>query len=126
MPRHPFSVLLERKFLEWQIEIGERKSQAEFAKLIGVSRASLTMWMNGDHLPERDNVHKVAKVLGNEVYDVLNLPRPNPYLQQINQIFERLSPEHQKRLAEMAERYKVDNETDLQRVSKQRKTSSHS
>jgi len=107
MPRHPFSVLLERKFLQWQIDIGERKSQAEFAKLIGVSRASLTMWMNGDHLPERDNVHKIAKVLGNEVYDALDLPRPNPYLQKINRLFERLSPEHQKKLAEDAERYEA-------------------
>lgn len=107
MPRHPFSVLLERKFLQWQIDIGERKSQADFAKLIGVSRASLTMWMNGDHLPERDNVHKVAKVLGNEVYDALGIPRPNPYLQKINQLFEHLSPEHQKKLAEDAERYEA-------------------
>ena len=34
MQRHPFSILLERKFLEWQIEIGQRKSQAEFGDLV--------------------------------------------------------------------------------------------
>ena len=107
MPRHPFSIMLERKYLEWQIEIGERKSQAAFATLIGVSRASLTMWMNGVHLPERESVEKLAALLGPEIYDALNLTRPNPYLQKINQIFERLSPEHQQKLAEDAERYEV-------------------
>jgi transcriptional regulator with XRE-family HTH domain len=124
MPRHPFSTLLERKYLEWQIEIGERKSQAEFAKLIGVSRAALTMWMNGDHLPEMDNIHKLANVLGNEVYDALDLPRPNPYLQKINQLFERLSSEQQRKIADDVERYQSNNhEENAKRSSKERKTS---
>jgi transcriptional regulator with XRE-family HTH domain len=111
---------LERKFLEWQIEMGERKSQADFAELIGVSRASLTMWMNGNHLPEIDNVHKLANVLGVEVYDALDLPRPNPYLHKINQIFDRLSPEHQQRLAEDAERYETTNHNTVKSPAKRK------
>jgi transcriptional regulator with XRE-family HTH domain len=121
MPHHPFSVLLERKFLEWQIEMGGRRSQAEFAQHLGVKRASLTMWMNGDHLPERANAEQLAKILGNEVYDALDLPRPNPYLQKINQVFEKLSPEHQQKLAEDAERYEANNEH-ARKSSKVRKT----
>src|SRR5690348_7245681 len=110
MPRHPFSVFLERKYLEWQIEKGERISQAEFARLIGVSRASLTMWMNGTHLPDIDSAKKIASLLGPEIFDALELPRPNPFLQKINKIFDRLSPEHQQKLAEIAEQYETDNE----------------
>jgi transcriptional regulator with XRE-family HTH domain len=108
MQRHPFSIFLERKYLEWQIEVGERRSQAEFAKLIGVSRATLTMWMNGTHLPDRENAGKLATFFGPELYDMLGLPRSNPYLQKINQVFERLSPEHQRKLSEDAERYEVE------------------
>lgn len=123
MPRHPFSVLLERKYLEWQIEKGERISQAEFARLIGVSRASLTMWMNGTHLPDLESAKKIAKLLGPEIFDALDLPRPNPYLQKINQIFEKLSPEHQQKLAEDAERYESNNTAKKsERASKERKT----
>jgi transcriptional regulator with XRE-family HTH domain len=122
MAKHPFSTFLTRKFLEWQLEQGESKSQAEFANLIGVKRTSLTMWMNGDHLPENENVEKLANFLGPEVYDLLDLPRPNPFLQKINQIFERLSPEHQQKLAEDAERYERNNEANTKRVSKPRKT----
>jgi transcriptional regulator with XRE-family HTH domain len=121
MPRHPFSVLLERKFLEWQIEKG-RISQAEFARIIGVSRASLTMWMNGTHLPDLESAKKIANVLGPEIFEALGLPRPNPYLQKINQIFERLSAEQQQKLAEDAERYETHNEANPKRVPKHRKT----
>lgn len=120
MPRHPFSILLERKFLEWQLEVG-RKSQAEFAKLMGVSRASLTMWMNGTHLPDLESAKKIASVLGPEIFEVLGLPRPNPYLQRINELFDRLSPDHQKQLAEQAERYEANNTEQHVHESSQRR-----
>jgi len=123
MQRHPFSIFLERKFLEWQIEIGERKSQAAFADRIGVSRPSITMWMNGTHLPDLENANKLAAVLGPEVYDLLEMPRPNPFLQRINHLFPNLTPEHQQKLAEDAERYERENEQQrLRKPSKERKT----
>ncbi len=107
MQRHPFSIFLERKFLEWQIEIGARKSQAEFAKLMGVSRSALTMWMNGTHLPDRESAGKLATILGPEVYDLLQFPRPNPLLQKLNQIWERIPADKQQKLAQDAERYEL-------------------
>jgi transcriptional regulator with XRE-family HTH domain len=122
MQRHPFSIYLERRFLEWQIEIGQRKSQAEFAKLLGVSRAAVTMWMNGTHLPDLESAKKIASVLGPEIFEMLGHPTPNPFLQKISQIFERLSPEQQQKLAEDAERYGTNNATKSQRASKERKT----
>lgn len=109
MPKHPFSVFLTRKFLEWQLEEGEPRSQAEFANLIGVKRTSLTMWMNGDHLPGGENVTKLANFLGPEVYDLLGLERPNPDLQAIIARWDRLSPEQQRRLAQDSARYEAEN-----------------
>jgi len=123
MPRHPFSSFLERKYLEWQLEVG-RKSQAEFARLMGVSRAALTMWMNGTHLPDMESAKKIASILGSEVYDVLGYPTPNPYLQKINQLFERLSSEQQKKIADDVEKYQTKNHKEnAERSSKERKTS---
>ena len=123
MTRHPFSVLLERKFLEWQIEIGQRKSQAEFSKLIGVSRAAFTMWLNGDHLPDRENAGKLASYLGPEIYDALELPRPNPYLQKLSRMWENIPPDKQQLLVEDAERYEVRKDARSKKPSKQRKAS---
>lgn len=125
MDRHPFSVLLERKFLEWQIKIGQRKSQAEFAKLIGVSRAAFTMWLNGDHLPDRESAGKLGAYLGPEIYDALELPRPNPLLQALNARWERIPPDKQQKLLELSEQFEIKNdEQRLQESPKQRKKAS--
>jgi transcriptional regulator with XRE-family HTH domain len=68
----------------------------KFAEYIGVSRPLISYWLKGT-IPSLENVQILANKFGPEVYDVLGLPRPNPYLQKINQVFERLSPEQQKR-----------------------------
>ena len=83
--------------------------------------------MNGTHLPDVENARKLADILGPEVYDLLEMPRPNPYLQKINQVFERLSPEHQQKLSEDAARYETEalkNERS-KNTSKRRKTTSN-
>jgi len=121
MPRNEFSQFLEKKFLEWQIKQGRRTTLKEFSKQIGVSRAAISLWLNGERTPDLINIQKLAEVFGLDVYDALGLPRPNPYLQKINQIFERLSPEHQQRLAEDAERYEVNKYEHTSKTSKRRK-----
>lgn len=122
-PRHPFSTFLERKFLEWQIEIGERKPQAEFAKLLGVSRSALTMWMNGTHLPDLESAKKLGNFLGPEIFDILNLPRPDPFLQSINSRWDRIPPDKQEKLAKDAERYAAEAlKNGSENASKNRKT----
>lgn len=124
MPKNEFSTFLEKKFLEWQIKQGRRTTLREFSEYLGVSRAAISLWLNGDRLPDQINIQKLAEMFGYDIYDALDLPRPNPYLQKINKVFERLSPEHQQKLAEMAERYEVDNnEANAKRTSKRRKTS---
>lgn len=94
----------------------------EFSKQIGVSRAAISLWLNGERTPDQINLQKLAKMFGADVYDALGLPRPNPYLQKINQVFDRLSPEQQKKLAEDAERYEV-NKHEHTSKTKQRKRS---
>jgi len=121
MPRNEFSQFLEKKFLEWQIKQGRRTTIKEFSKQIGVSRAAISLWLNGERTPDLINIQKLAEVFGFDVYDALGLPRPNPYLQKINQIFEHLSPEHQQRLAEDAEHYEVNKHEHISKTSKRRK-----
>jgi len=121
-----FATWLEQTFLKWQADNGKRASLLEFADHIGYSRPLISMWLAAKRLPGEDGVTRLAELFGDEIYDVLDLPRPNPYLQKINQIFEKLSPEQQQKLAEMAERYEVkSNEANSQRASMQRKTSTN-
>lgn len=72
-----FPQYLEYKYLEWQQVVGERKTVRQFAEYIGVSASSITMWWKGKRVPEGDNVRRLADKLGIEVYDVLEIPRPD-------------------------------------------------
>ncbi len=119
-----FAAWLEQTYLKWQSDKGKRASLLEFADYIGYSRPLISMWLAGQRLPAEDGITRLAELFGLEVYDVLGLPRPNPYLQKINQIFEHLSPEHQQKLAEDAERYEANNDR-ISKTSKHRKTSSN-
>ena len=118
-----FSEWMTKKFLEWQTEQGKRKTLEEFSAYVGVSRPLINMWMNGNQKPGTENIHLLAELFGNEIYDVLELPRPKPYLQKINRIWEFLPEDIQKKFANEAEEYEAQNISKrVQKSSKQRKT----
>lgn len=117
-----FRQFLEMKFLEWQQESGGRKTVLEFAKYLGVSQQTVSNWWNNTRVPEGANVQKLARVLGLEVYDVLNLPRPDEHLHYVQKLWDHLSPEERRTLREQAEKYATKNES--RRVSKKPRTSS--
>ena len=116
-----FSEFLLSKLQEFEKQRGQRTTLDKFAEHLGVKRPILSIWLSGKSKPSLDSVRQLAEVLGPEVYEVLDLPKPNPYLQKISQLFEQLSPEHQRKLAEDAERYEVNNEQS-KKASKPRKT----
>lgn len=109
-----FPEFLEKKYLEWQLKEEGRKTIVQFAAYIGVSQPILSMWLSGKKRPGADNIKLLADIFGQEVYDSLGLPRPNPYLQRVNRVWEFLPEALQKRIAEEAETYETTNE--IQRV----------
>ena len=92
------------------MEIGERKSLKEFASLIGVSRSALSMWLNGDHLPDRERAGKLAQIFGPEVYDLLNMSSHDPLLQYVTANWERLPEDVRHRIGELIEPYTVETQ----------------
>lgn len=117
-----FSDWINRKFVEWQANEGKRKTIEEFAVYLGTSRPLVNMWMNGNKKPGKENINILAELFGNEIYDVLDLPRPNPYLQKINRLWEFIPEDIQKKLSDEAEKYEAQNISErVQRTSKPRK-----
>jgi transcriptional regulator with XRE-family HTH domain len=96
-----FPEFLEKKYLEWQLKEGERKTIVQFAAYIGVSQPILSMWMSGKKRPGMENIKLLAEIFGDEVYDALGLPRPNPYLQIAIKKWEYLPEEKQKQISRM-------------------------
>jgi transcriptional regulator with XRE-family HTH domain len=120
--------LLEEALISWrtkQTKLRGTVSLSAFANELGASRSLVSMWMLGNRKITPAYRKKIAKpladLLGNHVYEILEVPSPNPYLQKINQVFERLSPEHQQKLADDAERYEVKNDN-AKKASRKRKT----
>lgn len=117
-----FSSWITRKYVEWQAKEGRRKTIEEFAAYLGTSRPLVNMWMNGNKKPGRENIKILAELFGNEIYDVLELPRPNPYKQVIDRVWEFLPEDFQKRISEEAEEYEEKNISDrVSKTSEQRK-----
>lgn len=73
---------LTQNYLDWQAAQGEIRTLEEYAEYLGVNRSLLSFWMNGKRVPSEENIDKMSLQLGNEIYDVLNIPRlhpPNPH-----------------------------------------------
>jgi len=119
-----FPEWINKKFVLWQAERGERKTIQEFAAFLGISRPLLNMWMNANRKPGTENIKILEEIFGLEVYDALGLPRPNPYLQRVNRLWEFLPEAIQKKIAEEAEKYEATNEAQrVEKVDKRRKAS---
>jgi transcriptional regulator with XRE-family HTH domain len=107
--RSEFSALMERKYLEWQLAQGERRSIEAFADYLNIKKTTLVQWMNDQRKPGPENVERLAEALGIEVYDALNLPRPDERLLQIKKVWEDLSEEEQAAFAAEIERTAANN-----------------
>jgi len=117
-----FSSWITLKYVEWQAKEGRRTTIEEFAAYLGTSRPLVNMWMNGNKKPGKENIKILAELFGNEIYDILEIPRPNPYKQVIDRVWEFLPEDFQKRISEEAEKYEAKNISDrVSKTSKQRK-----
>jgi len=97
------------KFLEWQQKTGGRRTVKQFAEYIGVGQTTVSGWWNEGRKPEGDNVSKLARLFGTDVYDVLGLPRPEENLLYIQSNWDQLSARERKAIRDMAEKYVTSN-----------------
>ena len=83
------------KFIEWQHSQGGRKTVEDFARYLGIAQSTASLYMNGKRLPEGDILKKLSDKLGLEVYDALDLPRPDEDLFNISALWNELN-EHER------------------------------
>ncbi len=90
---------LEQQFLEWEKSEGSRQTYYTFARYLDVGHSALTLWISGTTVPQGDDLAKLASVLGNEIYEILNVPQPSTPLASIIANFQLLPAAFQLRLA---------------------------
>ena len=111
-----FPNYLEQQFLAWQQRKGKRKTLDDFAYHLKISRPLLSMWLKGNRRPGSKKIEFLAELFGPEVYDALNLPRPNPDLQALIADWNYIPPEKQRILREQGKQYKIQNQNDEKSV----------
>ncbi|MFA5874741.1 MAG: hypothetical protein WC832_12350 [Anaerolineales bacterium] len=87
-----------------------------FANYLDFSPPIVNLWLNGSRLPTQGNVEriipKLVELLDLEVYDSLGLPRPDPDLQRLSQVWPRIPKEYRQELANQGEKYAAENGSD--------------
>jgi len=134
----PFKEFLFNKFLEWEkTQPKKRSSITAYARWltdnsyeVEVKQQVVDSWMNGSIPKDHKFILVLAEKIGDEIYDVLILPRPNPYLKVASANWEFVSEETQKRIAreiaEEAAKYEAQAKSKgSQKAPKPRKTDSH-
>jgi hypothetical protein len=117
-----FSSFIEQKYLEWQTREG-RGPVADFADWLGSKQPTVSMWMSGENTPRDEGViYRLALRLGLEVYDILELPRPDLNRYVIDFVWDKLDPELQVSLRKQAEQG-ANNEQETEIRAGKRKTS---
>jgi len=117
-------------FLEWEkTQPKKRSSFSAFARWLSdnsnntlIKQQNVDAWINGTIPKDYKYVFALAEKLGDWIFDSLGFPRPNPYQQKLNRLWEFLPEEFQKRITEEAETYETKNISErVHKVSKQRK-----
>lgn len=101
---------LTEQFVIWQAKERGRRTLEDFANYLDVNRSLLSYWINGSRVPSKENIEKIAYRLGNEIYDVLEMERPNAHLQKINRLWEFIPEDIQIKIADEAAKYEIQNE----------------
>ena len=108
-----FHKFLFEKFIEWERKQPKKRSSysafarylSENSRNITVSQPSLDAWLNNKYAPSEKYIPLLAEKLGPEVYDVLNLPPPDPILTYIVSQWNKLTPQLQKQIKEQVDQY---------------------
>jgi hypothetical protein len=125
-----FKDYLYEKFLEWEKNQSKRRSSfSAYARWLSdnslnieVKQQNVDTWMNGKIPKDYKFVVVLAEKIGDEIYDILDKPRPNPHLQKVNRAWEFIPEDVQIKLSAEAEKYEAQNISDrIQKTSKPRK-----
>lgn len=115
----PFKDYLFNKFIEWEKEQpGRRSSFSAFARWLSensfgieIKQQLVSYWIKGSYKPSDDKyVLALAERLGNEIYDVLQTDRPDPFVTYVSRASSNLNDNQKRRIEEEIAKYVTANE----------------
>jgi transcriptional regulator with XRE-family HTH domain len=94
-----FPAWFNRAYKRWSRSQPGEEDFLAFCDLLGYSPSKVLAWLHGESVPEGPEVLSIAGVFGIDVYTALSLPKPDPELLKIFDLFSHLHGESRSRLA---------------------------
>jgi len=88
---------------------------------IKFSQQIVSGWLNGEFKPSEKYILALADIMGDEIYDVLDVPHPDPDLQILVRLWPHLTEDARRKLRAQGERYLAANEKRILSESKSSK-----
>lgn len=103
--------LLVENYLKWQNDLGEIKTQREFAEeVLEIHEVSYSRYFNDRRTPSKKTLIAFAERTGDpRFYDLANVPRPDPDFAALKAIWKYIPEEKRHALREQGENYAEDN-----------------
>jgi len=94
-----FPAWFNRAYIQWSQSQAAEEDFIAFCDLLGYPPSKVLGWLHGEFLPEEPEVLSIAGVLGMNVYQALDLPKPDPELIKIYGSFGHLTGQDRSKLA---------------------------
>ena len=94
-----FPAWFNRAYKRWSRSQAGEEDFIAFCNLLGYPPSKVLGWLHGEFLPEGPEVLSIAGILGVEVYQALDLPKPDPELLKIYESFAHLTGQDRSNLA---------------------------
>jgi hypothetical protein len=88
-----------RSYKRWSRSQAGEEDFIAFCDLLGYPPSKVLGWLHGEFLPEGSEVLSIAGILGIKVYQVLDLPKPDPELIKIYGSFVHLTGQDRSNIA---------------------------
>jgi len=94
-----FPAWFNRAYKRWSRSQAGEEDFIAFCDLLGYPPSKVLGWLHGEFLPEEPEVLNIAGIFGTDIYEVLDLPKPEPQLLKIYKSFAHLTGENRGKIA---------------------------
>lgn len=105
-------IVLEKALAEWRKQETlkrEKTSISRFADYLGYSQQAVGFWLNRDRNISEDTLisilPKLVNLLGEEIYEELEIPKPDKLYEYVKENWEETPNEERKKIAKIIEKY---------------------
>jgi transcriptional regulator with XRE-family HTH domain len=102
--------IIERALAEWRKQQTLKKGKTSvtvFADFLNYSQSSVSQWVNGGKAVSEDALiaiaPKLAELLGEEIYDELEIEKPDLMLDYVNNNWKNVSKQKKEKIAKLIE-----------------------